>query len=264
MKRCGRMSRTFARSSRASAPGPSFEPSMAWGIALSLEPFRRLHVELSLWYAGLTTVLCLLIGYPVAYFIGRAAEARRNRLITLLMIPFWTSFLIRTYAWISILNQEGLVNGLLLHAGIITEPLEILYTPVAVVLGLTYTFLPFMILPIYGSVEKLDGSLIEAAMDLGAGPIRTFLHVIAPLTRPGIVAGILLVFIPAIGMFAITELMGGGRVPMVGNVIQNQFLQARDWPFGAALGTTLLVLFTIGYLLTLHLFRRDATSELGA
>ncbi len=215
----------------------------------------------SLGYAGVTTLLCLVMGYPVAYFIGRTSEARRNLLITLLMIPFWTSFLIRTYAWITILNQEGMLNGLLLYAGVVAEPLEILYTPTAVIIGLTYSYLPFMILPIYGSVEKLDGSLMEAAMDLGAGPVRTFFHVIAPLTMPGIVAGILLVFIPAIGMFAITELMGGGRVPMVGNVIQNQFLQARDWPFGAALGTTLLLLFTVAFLLTLRIVRREGASN---
>ncbi|MHA3770398.1 ABC transporter permease [Verrucomicrobiota bacterium sgz303538] len=215
----------------------------------------------SIWYAGLTTVLCVLIGYPVAYFIGRASESRRNLLLTLIMIPFWTSFLIRTYAWITILNQEGLLNGMLLYAGVIKEPLEILYTPVAVIVGLTYSYLPFMILPIYGSVEKLDSSLIEAALDLGGGPLRTFLHVIIPLTMPGIVAGILLVFIPSIGMFAITELMGGGRVPMVGNVIQNQFLQARDWPFGAALGTTLIILFAIAFLVTLWVSQRGALSN---
>lgn len=213
----------------------------------------------SLEYAGITTALCLLIGYPVAYYIGRAPESRRHLLLTLVMIPFWTSFLIRTYAWITILNQEGLLNGFLLATGLISESLEILYTPFAVVLGLTYSFLPFMILPIYGSVEKLDGSLIEAALDLGAGPWRAFRHVIAPLTVPGIVAGILLVFVPAIGMFAIAELLGGGDAPMVGNVIQNQFLQARDWPFGAALGTALVVLFAAGFVLTTHFSQRLAS-----
>jgi len=206
----------------------------------------------SVWYAGLTTFLCVCIGYPVAYFIGRSTEARRNQLLTLIMIPFWTSFLIRTYAWITILNQEGLLNGMLLYTKIITEPLEILYTPAAVIIGLTYSYLPFMILPIYGSVEKLDNSLIEAALDLGAGPLRVFSRVVIPLTMPGIVAGILLVFVPAIGMFAITELMGGGRVPMVGNVIQNQFLQARDWPFGAALGVTLIALFAAAFVFTVR------------
>jgi spermidine/putrescine transport system permease protein len=204
----------------------------------------------SIWYAGLTTGICVVLGYPVAYFIGRASEARRNQLLMLVMVPFWTSFLIRTYAWINILNEEGLLNSLLQYTHIISAPLPILYTPTAVVIGLVYSYLPFMILPIYGSVEKLDNSLVEAAFDLGAGPIRAFSSVVIPLTSPGIIAGTLLVFIPAIGMFAITELMGGGQVPMVGNVIQNQFLQARDWPFGSALGMTLLILFAVAFWFT--------------
>lgn len=201
----------------------------------------------SVWYAAITTVVCLIAGYPVAYFIGRADERWRNRLLMLVMIPFWTSFLIRTYAWMTILKSEGLLNGMLLYTHVITQPLDILYTPTAVIIGLVYSYLPFMILPIYGSVEKLDNALVEAAFDLGAGPIRAFSDVIVPLTRPGILAGVLLVFIPSIGMFAITDLMGGSRVPMIGNVIQNQFGQARDWPFGAALGMTLLVIFAVAF-----------------
>ncbi len=197
----------------------------------------------SLGYAGLTTVLCIVIGFPVAYYIGRASEARRNRLLILIMVPFWTSFLIRTYAWMNILADEGMLNGLLMYARVISEPWSLLYTPYAVIIGLVYSYLPFMILPIYGSVEKLDNSLMEAAFDLGAGPVRAFQKVVIPLTRPGIVAGALLVFVPSIAMFAITELMGGGQVPMLGNVIQNQFLAARNPPFGAALGITLLLLF---------------------
>lgn len=199
----------------------------------------------SLFYAGLSTLFCLVIGYPVAYFIGKAAENMRNLLLVLVMIPFWTSFLIRTYAWITILKSEGLLNSLLLSTGLTSLPIEIMYTPAAVIIGLVYAYLPFMILPIYGSVEKLDNALVEAAMDLGAGPVRAFSTVILPLTWPGMVAGALLVFVPALGMFAITDLMGGARVPMVGNVIQNQFLQARDWPFGSALGVTLMTLFIL-------------------
>jgi spermidine/putrescine transport system permease protein len=206
----------------------------------------------SIKYAAITTVICLIAGYPVAYFIGRAREGVRNRLLMLVMVPFWTSFLIRTYAWMSILKSEGLLNGLLLYLHIISAPLDIMYTPTAVVIGLVYSYLPFMILPIYGSVEKLDNALIEAAFDLGAGPVSAFSHVIVPLTRPGILAGVLLVFIPALGMFAITDLMGGSRVPMIGNVIQNQFGQARDWPFGAALGMALLLLFSLFFLLGLR------------
>ena len=203
----------------------------------------------SIGYAALTTVLCVVIGYPVAFYIGRAPERLRNRLLLLVMVPFWTSFLIRTYAWITILKQEGMLNSFVQSMNLGLEPFNLLYTPTAVVIGLVYAYLPFMILPIYGSAEKLDNSLIEAAYDLGAGPIRAFSSVIVPLTLPGIAAGTLLVFVPAIGMFAITDLMGGAKVPMIGNVIQNQFLQARDWPFGAALGVIFMLMFALTYVI---------------
>ncbi|MBL9207714.1 MAG: ABC transporter permease, partial [Opitutaceae bacterium] len=160
-----------------------------------------------------------------------------------------TSFLIRTYAWIAILKNEGLLNGLLQYAGMIAAPLPLLYTPAAVLIGLVYAYLPFMILPIYGSAEKLDNALVEAAHDLGAGPVRAFSEVIIPLTWPGITAGVLLVFVPAIGMFAITDLMGGAQVPMIGNVIQNQFFRARNAPFGAALGVVFTLMFVLAYAL---------------
>lgn len=204
----------------------------------------------SIWYAFLTTVICMVVGYPVAYFIGRSPDRFRTLLITLVMIPFWTSFLIRTYAWITILSREGLLNSLLLSASIIPAPLSMMYTPFAVVLGLVYAYLPFMILPIYTSVERLDGAMIEAAYDLGAGPVRAFSKIIIPLTRPGIVAGALLVFVPSIAMFAITTLMGGGSNPTIGEIIQKQFTSARNMPFGAALGTLLLVLFCLALWIT--------------
>lgn len=203
----------------------------------------------SIWYAGLTTAICAVVGYPVAYYIARAGESLRNRLLLLVMVPFWTSFLIRTYAWITILKQEGLLNGLLQAMNPSIEPFNLLYTPTAVVIGLVYAYLPFMILPIYGSAEKLDNSLIEAAYDLGAGPVRAFSSVIVPLTLPGIAAGTLLVFVPAIGMFAITDLMGGAKVPMIGNVIQNQFRGANNWPFGAALGVIFMLMFAVTYVI---------------
>lgn len=199
----------------------------------------------SVWYAFLTTVICMVVGYPVAYFIGRSPPRFRTLLITLVMIPFWTSFLIRTYAWITILSRDGLLNSFLLSTGFIAEPMAMMYTPFAVVLGLVYTYLPFMILPIYTSVERLDNAMIEAAYDLGAGPVRAFSKVIIPLTRPGIVAGALLVFVPSIAMFAITTLMGGGSNPTIGEIIQRQFTTARNMPFGAALGTLLLLLFVL-------------------
>jgi spermidine/putrescine transport system permease protein len=210
------------------------------------ESGRRVWLQIlltSIWYAFLTTVICMVVGYPVGYFIGRAPERWRNLLIMLVMIPFWTSFLIRTYAWITILSREGLVNGWLLSAGIMPEPVGFLYTPFAVVLGLVYTYLPFMILPIYSSVEKMDGAMVEAAYDLGANTLRAFSQVVIPLTRPGIAAGVLLVFVPSIAMFAVTTLMGGGTNPTIGEVIHNQFTRARNQPFGAALGTLLLALF---------------------
>jgi spermidine/putrescine transport system permease protein len=204
----------------------------------------------SVWYAFLTTIICMILGYPAAYCIGRAPERLRVVLITLVMIPFWTSFLIRTYAWITILSKEGLVNAFLVSANIIPEPVTLLYTPFAAVLGLVYNYLPFMILPIYTSVERLDNALIDAAHDLGAGPVRAFSQVIIPLTRPGIVAGALLVFVPSIAMFAITNLMGGGSEPTIGEVIYKQFTAGRNWPFGAALGTLLLIIFLVSLMLT--------------
>jgi spermidine/putrescine transport system permease protein len=204
----------------------------------------------SMWYAFLTTVICMAVGYPVAYFIGRAPERWRGLLLTLVMIPFWTSFLIRTYAWIAILSRDGLLNGLLLASGLVSEPLNLLYSPFAIVLGLVYNFLPFMILPIYTSVEKLDNAMIEAAHDLGADPLRAFSQIIIPLTRPGIAAGALLVFVPSIAMFAITTLMGGGTNPTIGEVIFKQFTSGRNQPFGAALGTILLLIFILALWLT--------------
>jgi spermidine/putrescine transport system permease protein len=209
--------------------------------------FRR-----SIVYSGVTTGLCLVLGYPVGYFIARRKEAARARLLLLLMVPFWRSFLIRTYAWMTILKQQGLLNGLLQYLDLIRSPVEMLYTPGAVIIGLVYAYLPFMILPIYASAEKLDPALIEAAHDLGAGPLRVFSSVVFPLTRAGVAAGILLVFVPSIGMFAVTDLMGGARVPLIGDVIQNQFFQARDWPFGSALGIAFLLLFALAYGLLLR------------
>ncbi len=214
----------------------------------------------SIGYAALTTGICLVVGYPAAWFIARQPEAMRQRLLLLVMVPFWTSFLIRTYAWIAILKGEGLLNGMLHYTRIITAPLDLLYTPTAVMIGLVYAYLPFMMLPIYASAEKLDGTLVEAAHDLGAGPVRVFTSVIFPLTWPGIAAGIMLVFVPAIGMFAVTDLMGGARVPLIGNVIQSQFTRARNWPFGAALGVVFTLMFVVSYIAVLR--RRNARAPL--
>jgi len=219
--------------------------------AAVLDPIYLRILLRSVLYSGLTTVICLVVGYPVAYFIGRADRRWRNLLLMMVMIPFWTSFLIRTYAWVTILKGEGLLNGFLLQLDLIVQPFEMLYTPGAVLLGLVYTFLPFMILPIYTSVEKLDPALVEAAFDLGARPLRAFARVVVPLTSPGIRAGVLLVFVPALGLYAVNDVLGGGKVDMIGNIIENQFKgNARNWPFGSALGITLLVAFGVAYWFT--------------
>jgi len=210
--------------------------------------YLRIFIR-SLWYAGLTTAACALAGYPVAYYIARSSPRKRDWLMLLVMIPFWTGFVIRTYAWITILSGEGLLSGLLRAIHVIAQPLDILYTPTAVVIGLVYTYLPFMILPIYTAAEKLDESMIEAASDLGANPFRAFWRVILPLTWSGVAGGIVLVFVPAVGMFAVSDLLGGARTPMIGNVIANQFGQASNAPFGAALGMVMLALFGLAFVL---------------
>ena len=208
----------------------------------------------SLYIALLTTALTLVIGYPLAYFITRARPQARNIYISLILVPFWTNFIIRIYAWIILLRQEGLINHLLMSLGLIREPLEILYTPLAVVIGMVYEFLPFMILPLYTSLEKIEAHLLEAAADLGARPWATFFRIVLPLSLPGMVAGSILVFIPAMGMFVVPDLIGGAKTVLIGNVIRNQFLSTRDWPFGSALSMVLLVITLI---VTLIYIRRS-------
>jgi spermidine/putrescine transport system permease protein len=203
--------------------------------------------------AVLTTALCLVISYPVAYAIAvRAPRRWKDLLLGLVVVPFWTSFLIRTYAWMFILRSEGLLNQTLLAAGVIDRPLELLYTPFAVMVGLVYGELPFMILPLYASLEKLDRSLLEAAADLGAGGAGVFRRVTVPLTMPGIVAGVVLVFIPSLGQFVVSDLLGGAKTMLLGNLIQNQFAVARNQPFGAALAfelTAAVLLLLLAYAL---------------
>lgn len=190
--------------------------------------------------AIITTAICLVIGYPFAYVMSRAPRRVRNGLLVLVMVPFWTDFLVRTYAIMLLLRSEGLINNLLRWLGIINEPLNLLYTPGAVILGLVYGYLPFMILPLYASIEKFDFSLVEAAQDLGANSTRVFLRVLLPLTLPGVVAGSILVFIPSVGAFVTPDLLGGGKVVMIGNLIQQQFLTSRNWPFGSAISFVLM------------------------
>jgi spermidine/putrescine transport system permease protein len=182
----------------------------------------------------LTTLILLIIGYPMAYRIARATKRWRTILIFLVILPFWTSDLIRSYAWMLILRDTGLINNLLIYLHIIDEPLRLLYTDGAILLGLSYVYLPFMVLPLYASLEKIDPFLLDAADDLGAGPVARFLKVTMPLSRPGILAGSLLVFIPSIGAFVVPDLLGGAKVMMIGNLIQLQFGPSRNWPFGSS------------------------------
>jgi putrescine transport system permease protein len=211
----------------------------------------------SLGLAALATLLCLLIGYPIAFAISRAPGVWRQLLLFFVMLPFWTSFLIRVYAWIAILQPSGLLNRLLLAAGLIDAPLPLLYNVFAVELGLVYSYLPFMILPLYGSLSRLDESLVEAAADLGARPRRVFARVILPLTLPGIAAGCLLVFIPAVGEFVIPDLLGGPGTVMVGKLLWQEFFDNVDWPVAAALTVALVILLTLPLLLAQYFAERE-------
>lgn len=192
--------------------------------------------------AGGATIATLLIGFPTALYIALKDEKARNRWILLISIPFWTNLLVRTFAWMLLLRNGGLAEQFLSAVGLTHEQLNLLYTPTAVAIGLVYSFLPFMILPIYTSLEKMDWKLVEAAFDLGANRWMAFRRVILPLAMPGIVAGCMLVLIPALGSYFIPELLGGGKSLMIGNLIQNQFGGARNWPFGAALSFALLAM----------------------
>jgi putrescine transport system permease protein len=196
----------------------------------------------SLKIAALACLCCLVIGYPMAYGIARAGRARRGALLMLVILPFWTSFLIRVYAWITLLQSTGPVNGVLLALGVIDQPLGLLNTPFAVYVGIVYTYLPFMILPLYAVLERLDPALLEAAADLGSRPFRAFLTVTLPLSLPGVVAGSMLVFIPAVGEFVIPDLLGGSDTLMIGTVLWNEFFNNRDWPVASALAVAMLVL----------------------
>lgn len=206
------------------------------------DPLYLSIVARSLWLAGLATAICLVLAFPLALFISRAR--RRNLWLQLVLLPFWTSFLVRIYAWLFLLRDTGLVNTALVSMGLISEPLPMLYNDGAVLLGLVYGYLPFAVLPIYATLERLDPALVEAAADLGARPWATLTRVLVPLATPGIRAGAILVFIPCLGAYLTPDLMGGGRTVLIGNLVQNQFTTARDWPFGAALSMALMALVT--------------------
>ena len=217
----------------------------------AVENYRRLFDPLyltillrSFLMALAATVLCFVLAFPAALFISRSPR-HKNLYLQLVMLPFWTSFLVRTYAWLFLLRDTGLINTALQTLGITHGPLPLLYNDGAVLLGLVYGYLPFMVLPIYATLERLDPSLPEAAADLGARPWATLFRVIVPLSRPGIVAGSVLVFIPCLGAYLTPDLLGGGRTVLVGNLVQSQFTTARDWPFGAAVSMLLMLLVTV-------------------
>lgn len=210
-----------------------------------MEPIYLNVLWRSLKLALLSTILCILIGYPMAYIISRAKEKRRNIMIMLFVLPLWTNFLLRTYAWMGILRSEGVINQILMWTGIIDKPINMLYTTGAVLLGMVYNFLPFMVLPIYSVLVKIENNLIEAAQDLGATDLKVFYKVVLPLSMPGVVSGILMVFMPAVSTFVISDLLGGGQTILLGNLIQNQFLMARNWQFGSAISMIMIVIILV-------------------
>ena len=207
--------------------------------------------------AAISTILCLIIGYPLAYGIARASTEKRNILLMLVILPFWTSFVLRVYAWMGILGKNGIVNSILLSLNLINEPLAILYTDVAVYLGIVYTYIPFMILPLYASIEKLDSKLLDAASDLGATQWQKFFDITLPLTKPGIIAGSLLVFIPAIGEYVIPTLLGGIDSLMIGRTLFDEFFINRDWPLASSVATILLLIVVMPIMLFQRYFQRS-------
>lgn len=221
------------------------------GVPWTLENWVRLADPLyvaivvrSFWMAAAATAICLVLAFPLALFLARARR-RRNLYLQLVILPFWTSFLLRLYAWLFLLRDTGLINTALEALHLIRTPLPLLYNDGAVLLGLVYGYLPFMVLPLYATLERLDPALVEAAADLGARPWATLATVLIPLAKPGIRAGCILVFIPCLGAYLTPDLLGGGRTVLIGNLVQNQFTTARDWPFGAAVSMALMGLVTV-------------------
>ena len=245
---------------------PPFTPFFDWAagsgsrILATLDNYAFLLEDNLYWVSYLksikialvATLLCLLLGFPMAYAIALAPLPWRNLLLLLVILPFWTSFLLRVYAWMVMLGKQGLINNLLLSAGLINEPLQMLYTDGAVYLGIVYTYVPFMILPLYATLEKLDPDIHEAAADLGAKPLRVFYDVTLPLAAPGIIAGSLLVFIPALGEYVIPALLGGLDSLMIGRTLYDEFFVNRDWPLASAVAIVLLLIL----ILPIMLFQR--------
>jgi putrescine transport system permease protein len=211
--------------------------------------------------AFFSTILCLLIGYPMAYGIARSGPTVRNLLMMMIVLPFWTSFLIRIYAWIGLLKDHGAINNILMWLGIINDPIPMMNTQFAVYVGIVYSYLPFMILPLYANLEKMDLTLLEAAADLGCRPLKAFFRITVPLSMPGIIAGSMLVFIPAVGEYVIPELLGGSNTVMIGRELVNVFQQNRDWPAASALAVAVLVLLVVP--ITLYQYYQNKETEGG-
>jgi putrescine transport system permease protein len=242
---------------------PPYQPLLSWGedqilqIKLHLSNFAFLFQDDLYWMSYLTsimvatisTLLCLLIGYPMAYAIARASPATRNILLLLVILPFWTSFLLRVYAWIGLLKNNGFINQALMALGLTDAPIQMLQTDFAVYVGIVYSYLPFMILPLYANLEKMDLTLLEAAADLGSRPWQGFLKITLPLSVPGIIAGCLLVFIPAVGEFVIPSLLGDPGMLMIGKVLWTEFFNNRDWPVASAVAIALLLVLVIPIML---------------
>ena len=235
-----------------------------WHFTLNnyLRLFHTVYLKIfwqSFYLAAFSTIICLLVGYPFAYLLARLESRYKPTLLCLVIIPFWTSSLIRSYAMVAILKTKGLLNSFLLGIGIIHEPLHLLYSNTAVLIGLVYNLLPFMILPLYTNIEKLDHNLIDAARDLGANRLTAFFKITLPLTKSGIIAGSMLVLLPAMSMFYIPDLLGGAKSLLIGNLIKNQFLSARDWPMGCAVSITLTLL--MGIMLLIYFRQKDSISK---
>ncbi|EKD53731.1 MAG: Putrescine transport system permease protein PotH [uncultured bacterium] len=235
------------------------ESPLTWINYLQLNNsiYLRIFKE-SFYVATFCSLICLLLGYPFAYLIARTQSRFKGLLILLIIIPFWTSSLIRCYSMITILKPKGVINSILMWSGIIDKPLSLLFTDTAVMIGLVYNLLPFMVLPLLTNIERLDGRLIDAARDLGANRVTTFRKIILPLTLPGILSGCILVFLPAMTIFYIPDLLGGSKSILLGNLIQNQFLIAQNWPLGSAISIVLTLLLAVLLLIYWHSMRRNA------
>ena len=209
--------------------------------------------------AFISTLLCLLVGYPISYAIARAKSTSRNVLLMMVILPFWTSFLLRVYAWIGLLKNNGFINNFLMWLGIIDEPIVMLQTNFAMYIGIVYSYLPFMVLPLYTAIEKLDQSLLEAAADLGCRPVKAFFRITVPLTKSGIIAGCMLVFIPAVGEFVIPALLGGPDALMIGRVLWEEFFNNRDWPVASAVAIAMLFILVF----PIMLYQRSQGQQMG-